>query len=541
MASVSNKTETSITIKWTSDTTIDRVRYRYSTNGGSSYNSWTSKTVNAKSGSYTLSSLTPNTTYTIQTELRKSGTSTVTTETTTAKTYNWPKSNAPTVNIYTDALVLTLTNPLERACEVEISVNGSFIESFSNVKTTVSVPATDYYRSRFLQQIPNAASGTYTVTVRYSGHEMTTTGTFRANGAVPTITGTPTYQDTNSTAQAIIQNNQKILQTISTPRFTVSGTALYGATIASASVTILENTVTGTASGNTANVNYGTINSGSNVTAKVTITDSRGQTASKNITVTMMEYEQPHAVITLQRQNNYYSETDLKVDAYVMYATGNYPTITGRYRQIGGSTWTTIPNIQDNVTKTIVLDNTKEYELEITVSDQFGGSRTYGRNDGLIVNIGMPIIYFDRVKRSVGINCFPYDSNTLEIQGRNIYKAIFRLPNSYTYVSNIAIPGVVTAQGKKARFTLNTAQNLSMISSITVLQLYGGVRVPAGGYMNGFDDSYDWVSQNGITVSATVEDDNVITIGIDSTTAFTNVSNNMPVTMFVAGLQLEFL
>lgn len=540
MASVSSKTETSITIKWTSDSTIDRVRYRYSTNGGSSYNSWTSKTVNAKTGSYTLSSLTANTTYTIQTELRKSGTSTTTTETTTAKTYNWPKSNAPTVNIYTDALVLTLTNPLAHACEVEIYVGSTYIDSFTNIKTSVSVPATDYYRSRFLQQIPNAASGTYTVNVTYNGHTTTTNGTFKATGAVPTITGTPTYQDTNSTAQAIIQNNQTILQSVSTPRFTVSGTALYGATIATASVTILGNAVTGTASNNTANVNYGTINSGSDVTATVTITDSRGQTASKNITVTMTEYEQPHATIYLQRQNNYYTATDLRVDAFVMSFDGNVPTITGKYRQIGTSAWTTISNIQDNVMKTLQLDNTKEFELEITITDSFGGSRTYTKADGLIVNIGMPIIYFDRTKRSVGINCFPRDDASLEVNGYNMYKSVFRLPNSYAYMTDVVLPGVVTSQGKKARFTISHEKNLAMINTITVSACYGGVRTVSGNYMNNLSDTDNWVGQQGITVSATKVDEYAFTLNIDSTTAFTNVTNNTPVVMWVSGLQLEF-
>lgn len=65
--SLASKTETSITMNWTSDNTIDRVWY--STNGGTSFT--LAGDVNATSGSYTITGLTANTTYSIKTRVRR--------------------------------------------------------------------------------------------------------------------------------------------------------------------------------------------------------------------------------------------------------------------------------------------------------------------------------------------------------------------------------------------------------------------------------------------------------------------------------------
>lgn len=402
--SLKSKTETAITMNWSSDVTIDRVRY--SSDNGSS---WTSKTVSAKSGSYTISGLSANTTYQIKTELRASASQlTATSAATSVKTYNWPKAVCPTVNIMSEPLDIDVTNPLERSCTLEVSVGGTVISTETGITGGTILWG---FEEDFLKKIPNSSTGTYTVKVTYSGHTTTSTGTFTSVGANPSI-GTVTYQDTNSTAQAIIGNNQKIMQNLSTPRFSISASALYNATISSYSVTILNSTT----SSSTSTVNYGTINSGSNVTAKITVTDSRGNTKSKNVTVQMLAYETPSATISLARENNYYSETDLTVNASVMSTGSNTPTITAKYREKGTSTWynwanqSTLSNYTQYVQS---LDNLKEWNVQIKVTDSFGGSKTYNKT----VGIGLPILFIDRVMRALGVNAFPSEANQVNIAG----------------------------------------------------------------------------------------------------------------------------
>lgn len=80
--SLASKTETSITMNWSSDNTIDRVWY--SKDGGTT---WTLVgDVNATSGSYTISGLTANTTYSIKTRVRRKDSQLTTDSTATSVT-----------------------------------------------------------------------------------------------------------------------------------------------------------------------------------------------------------------------------------------------------------------------------------------------------------------------------------------------------------------------------------------------------------------------------------------------------------------------
>lgn len=410
-----SKTETGITMKWTSDVTCNRVRYRISTNSGSSWGSWTSKTVNAKTGSYTLSSLNPNTTYTIQTELRASASGLTASANKAVKTYNWPYATVGNFNVK-DGYWIKITNPLGHEGTVDVYAEGRKVLTVIGELSDTFIDPADVAGS-MLSKIPNSMTGSWYCTVTYGEHVSTSaTATYSATGYNPTITSAD-YADTNTTAQAIIQNDKTILQNVSTPRITVAGTGQYGATIASASVTILGVTSTGSAT----QVQFGTINSASNVTATVTITDSRGNTASTNITITMLAYTSPSAIITIQRENNFYSETDLTVDADVMHTGSNVPTITARYREHPSGAWQNWPQITDNVTSTESLNNTKEWDVEVTVTDSFGGSTTY---TGLFVGIGLPIFYIDRGMRAVSINSFPEAGQTFVVNGVDILGSI---------------------------------------------------------------------------------------------------------------------
>ena len=57
--------------------------------------------------------------------------------------------------------------------------------------------------------------------------------------------------------------------------------------------------------------------------------------------------------------------------------------------------------------------------ITVLVQDEIG-STTYN----LTIDRGIPIIYFDRILRSMGINCFPADAQSLEIGGENVMNRI---------------------------------------------------------------------------------------------------------------------
>lgn len=282
----------------------------------------------------------------------------------------------------------------------------------------------------------NATTTANSITVRY--YIKTVIGgntyynykdaTFSVTNANPTFTAT--YQDTNSTVTAITTNNQLIVRNKSTLQINVASlSAKKGATISSVAATINGVSYSATISGTSATIAVGTINVASNTTAVVTATDSRSNTTTQNLAITVANWELPTGIITMQRQNNFYSNTDITVDgSYSSVAGKNTMTIKVREKKVGTSTWSSYTTLQDNVASTFDLDNNYEWNVQVVVSDRFG-STTYN----LVLSRGLPIIYFDSLLNSVGINCFPSAQNSLELNGVPVNRNIM----TYGLTSNV--------------------------------------------------------------------------------------------------------
>lgn len=224
-----------------------------------------------------------------------------------------------------------------------------------------------------------------------------------------------TYQDINSTTTSITGDNQKIIRNQSNLQINISNAeGKKYATLSSVKAVINGITYNGTLSGTTGTIPVGTIDVSENINAAVTLTDSRGYTTTNNIEIQVLNWELPTANISLARQNNYYSETDIKVDANYSSLDGdNVITIKERHKKTTSSTYSAYTTLTDNVTSTITLDNLYEWDVQVLVQDLFG-STTYN----LTLDKGMPIIYFDRIKRSVSINCFPANNESLEVESK---------------------------------------------------------------------------------------------------------------------------
>lgn len=266
--------------------------------------------------------------------------------------------------------------------------------------------------------IPNANVYSNTVSVTtYNGSTVIGTKTCAYNAKVTNANPTfnAAYLDANSSVVAITTNNQLIVRNKSTLRINVTNAAAQkSATLASAKVVILGQTVSATLSGSSVALNVGTINTSQDTTADVTVTDSRGNTTTKTLNITVADWQAPTAIIALERHNNYYSETDITVDAdYASVDGKNAITIRVRQRQQGSSSWSAYTTLQDNVTSVLTLDNEYAWDLEVLLTDSLGGSTTYSAT----LSRGMPIVFFDRIKSSTGFNCFPQYNDSVEIDG----------------------------------------------------------------------------------------------------------------------------
>ena len=331
-------------------------------------------------------------------------------------------TNAPNFND-TDNPTITYKNPAGsevtslQAC---ISLDGSTAavayRDIAKDGETYTFNLSSAERNTLLAATPNSSSLTvyFIVKTVLAGTTYTSvvSKTMTVISAAPTV-GNIYYQDTNATTTAITGDNTQIVQNVSTVRFRLRDvTALKSATLVSATITINGVTVTSALTGtyiNSKSVDFGTIDSSMNEKATIVITDSRGNTVSAEVTVTMLEWKLPTATINCNRKFNFYSETYLTINAtYSSLDSHNTLAIQYRYKEVDAGTWGAWISAQSGVRQTITLDNTKEWNLQVKVSDGIG-TTTYN----IKVQLGLPILFIDKLKRSVSINGFPNEYNQL--------------------------------------------------------------------------------------------------------------------------------
>lgn len=227
-----------------------------------------------------------------------------------------------------------------------------------------------------------------------------------ANPTAPTLT----YSDTNTTTTAITGNNQRIIRnkSILTAQIGVS-TAKKGATIKSYSTTI--NGVTKTGNGA---VNFGTVNLATNGELITTVTDSRGNTATVKKTVIVDDWIMPTASVELYRINNYEESSRLKIDCTYSSLNGkNTITCQYCYKNTNATAYSEWRTVENNTLYTLGFGNQYEYNIKVRIADKLSGWVEASK----VLPKGVPIVFVDTVKKSVGVNCFPKNENSFEVEG----------------------------------------------------------------------------------------------------------------------------
>lgn len=376
---------------------------------------------------------------------------------------------------------ITYSNPAGDVVETLqacISLTGSTDDvpyrDIEKIGTTYTFNLTTAERNTLRASIPNANSRTvyfYIKTViagqTYYSNMPATMTIVNAN---PTITGA-SYRDNNSTTTAITQNDQIIIQNQSQLLLSFSQlSALKSATLTSIAVTINSVTQSQSLSGaSQSNVNlaFGQVNTSSNINASITLTDSRGNQTTIQLAITIQAWSAPTAIITCQRIQNFYSETELYVNAdFASLGGKNSITITYYYKLSTASSWTTGGTMADESTVTMNLDNEQLWNVKITVTDLFA-TTTYLLN----VDKGIPIIFFDREKRSMGVNCFPQYDESFESFGL--------VMDDIVYVGQQALFDSYTANDMGYDAVLG-AYGFDLIQGI-----FNGITIPDG-YVRGY-------------------------------------------------------
>ena len=316
----------------------------------------------------------------------------------------------------------------------------------------------------FYAQIPNANSGTGTIYCEtiYNGSVIgTTTCSYTAKviNSNPTFTASNiSYQDTNTTITAITGNNQHIVRNKSSLRVSFTGATAHN----SASISKYEITFNGATQTKTgaSTIDYGTVNLSANATVTIKVTDSRGNTATASKTITILDWVNPTAVITLKRLNNYEDTTYLKVVGSIssVNSKNSIQSITYKYKKSTDSSYSSQTTISNNTQYTLTYAKLYAWNFQIVITDKFG-STTYN----VTLPKGMPVMFIDSQKLSVGVNCFPTKSNSFELNGKTIFDLIYPVGSIYISV-NTTNPSSLfggTWEQLKDRFLLGAGSSYS--------------------------------------------------------------------------------
>ncbi len=294
-------------------------------------------------------------------------------------------ARASTISSVTSSVSVNGTNEVTVAItRAASSFTHTVVFSFGSYsKTTTGVGTSTSYAipTSWLNAIPSATSGTAKVTV------TTYSGSTKIGGAVSknfTLTVPSTVVPTiGSVAVSDTTTNQttygNMVQSKSKPKFTITASGALGSTITAYKTVFEGKTYTGATP--TASVITG---SGS-VKATITVTDSRGRTASTTKTWTVVAYTAPK-IISFQGFRCLADGTENYEGTYVKMAVNfsispisekNTKSYTIEYKLQSASTWTTLTSgsvyaLSSSITSSsgpFGVDNS--FDIRLTVKDAF--------------------------------------------------------------------------------------------------------------------------------------------------------------------------
>lgn len=405
--------------------------WQYSTNGGSSWTQFS--TTAGTSASVTLSNLSPNTTYSVRVRARKksnqvygtSGTTSVKTlggavvnSVSTVTADNSTVTISINVTVYSASYKYTLA--IKNGSTTYLTISGL---SWSAGTSTRSVTLTSSQRTTLLGKMASLKSftGTFAVTTYNGSTQVGSTSsktakvqTTSANSA-PTL-GTFTYADTNSTTVNITGSNQYLVQGYSTLTVTPSSaTAKNGASISRYTAACNGVSVSNT---NGAALSVGKVSVSGNVSVTLTVTDSRGYTASRSVTMTVIPYSKPRlSSITLRRTNEIEAEMQLIFSGSISAISvggvqkNSVQYVRYRYKKTSASTYGSYVSILGSTTRSGTsfsftnrelcnLDANSSYDFHLQIQDRLYSSSSLDLY--YVVPQGTPLVALR--KKKVGIN-----------------------------------------------------------------------------------------------------------------------------------------
>lgn len=437
----SNITANGVTISASSSATADI--WQYSTDNGSTWTQFS--TTAGTSASKAITGLSPNTTYQVKVRARKQtnqiyGTSAAVSVKTLGgaivNSATQVTADAATVSIKLNVTVhdasYTYTLTLKNGSTSILSVGGL---SWSKGTADRTVTLTAANRTTLLTAMASLKSFTGTFEVKtYSGSTQigsasskTATVTTTSANSAPTLSGF-TYADSYATTTAITGNDQVFIQSHS--KLTVTpgtATAKNQATIANYTATCNGVSVSNTTG---AALTIGPVAKSGTVAVVLTVTDSRGWTASVTQNITVIAYASPKVnSLTLRRTNDIEAEMQLVFNGTISAISvggtqkNSLKYVRYRYKATSATSWSSYVSILSAVTQSGTSFSYSNLELRNLASDQSWDVHIQIQDqlDGLssldlyyVIPQGTPLVALR--KQKVGINT-PTPEAALDVVG----------------------------------------------------------------------------------------------------------------------------
>lgn len=525
--SVSNITANGFTISASSSATSDI--WQYSLNGGSTWTQFSAAV--GTSAAVTLSSLSPNTTYSVRVRARKRTNQVYgTSSTVSAKTLGGAVllscgsfsadaasiSLSLRVTVYNAAYTNYIT--IKNGSTTYLSLAGR-VWSAGTAYRTITLTASE--RTTLLNAMASVKAFTATIELvtksgsAQIGSASTCTCTIRTSQANsgPSISGF-TFADSYSTTTAITDNDQVLIQDYS--RLTVTpGTAAArnGASIVSYSAVcsgVTKSNTTGAA------LSLGTIGTSGTRDITLTVTDSRGYTASVTQSVTVVPYSKPRvSSVSLRRTNDIETEMQLvfngSISPITVDGTQKNSLLYARYRYklTSASSYNSYTSILGSVTATgssfsfsnlelCNLDSESSYDFHLQIRDQLNSLTSLDLY--FVVSQGTPLVALR--KKMVGINT-PSPETALHVVGDTRIEGTL-IPNNIDYTFDKPYFGVCeTAAATQVKVVSCPGFELKTGSRIAVQFTYGNSASQPKLNVNGTGDKFI-CSTDGMSVIADI-------------------------------------
>lgn len=427
---LSSATETTMNFTFTVSEACSAATVYYKKSSASSWSTKTLTSTEISNKSFSLSSLSANTTYNVYIKPTRSDSGLASSSATiNPTTYNYPYVKSVSKNPLTigEKQTLTVYNPLGRTIDIYMRQNNTSgtILLPNNAKVTDSTGTKGENLTKEISpnsaimygSIPNSQSGTAVYYCVYSSQTVkTVTGTYQITGSeVPVISNSMfTFSEGNSTVKSVAGAFVQSLSTInalvnSFPTVNATGKA---GSISSCKVTIGGGNEKAVTAANQV-ISWANLNLSGQVNVYVTATDSRGLTSTKSWWIDIYPYSYPSISGIAARVNNYGTTVDITANYKSSTVTVGSTVKNGIKVQYSGasksgylvgssSAYGTAGNSSAK-TQLTGIDNNTAYTFTFTITDKFGQTATATAN----LSIGLPLMFVDSSVKGVGVNKFP--------------------------------------------------------------------------------------------------------------------------------------